>query len=154
MNYAVEAFSVSATDFLLKPITFGRFVKAISKLEIKESKKLHESDVASTDCIFVKKHNSYQRIKYAEILYIEALENYVTFITTNDKIIHHKSLRFIEQKLPSNMFKKVHRSFIINMEYIKEIYDDFIYLQHGSAKHKIPIGKLHKHDIIQMIKQF
>ena len=147
-QYALEAFEYDVTDYLLKPVAYARFFKAIGKaLNRKEETIGFKSSPLSDnvdDEIFIKKNSTFVRLKYDDILLIEALENYVIVTTYSDKYTIHFTMKSIESKLPQKKFKRVHRSYIININKIKGIEDNsvIVELKHGTKL--IPIGKSYK----------
>lgn len=151
-KYALDAFNYDVTDYLLKPVTYSRFFKAINKANVRFKNKVDTKE----NEIFIKKNSALVRLKYDEILWVEALENYVIFTTYSDKYTIHFTMKAIEQKLPSNMFTRVHRSFIVNTHSINLIEDNAIVISTKEGNKTIPIGKSYKDklmgDINLMIK--
>jgi DNA-binding LytR/AlgR family response regulator len=151
-KYALDAFNYDVTDYLLKPVTYSRFFKAINKANVRFKNKVDTKE----NEIFIKKNSALVRLKYDEILWVEALENYVIFTTYSDKYTIHFTMKAIEQKLPSNMFTRVHRSFIVNTHSINLIEDNAIVITTKEGNKTIPIGKSYKDklmgDINLMIK--
>ena len=141
-KYALDAFEYDVTDFLLKPVTFPRFYKAVDKA-MNRTQKSNLSGIGK-DEIFIKKNSSLVRLKYDDILWIEALENYVVFNTFSDKFTIHFTMKAIEQKLPPKKFVRVHRSFIINKSSINEIEDNAILIKTIDGIKSVPIGKSYK----------
>ena len=146
-KYAINAFEYDVTDYLLKPFAYGRFCKAVSKaLERSEKNRLHSKG----DEIFIKHNSSLIKLKYAEILWVEAMENYVIINTFNEKYIIHFTMRAIEEKLPPRKFIRVHRSFIVNTESILSIGDNTICIKtNDKTKNSIPIGKSYKEKLLK-----
>ena len=139
-KYAIEAFDYDVTDYLLKPITYGRFYKAALK-----AKNIHESRTQQEiDEIFIKKNSALVRLKYDDILWIEALENYVIINSHNAKFTIHFTMKSIESQLPINKFKRVHRSYIVNVRKIDKIEDNTIFIKNNEGIKGIPIGKAYK----------
>ena len=139
-KYAIEAFDYDVTDYLLKPITYGRFYKAALK-----AKNIHESRTQQEiDEIFIKKNSALVRLKYDDILWIEALENYVIINSHNAKFTIHFTMKSIESQLPINKFKRVHRSYIVNVRKIDKIEDNTIFIKNDEGIKGIPIGKAYK----------
>jgi DNA-binding LytR/AlgR family response regulator len=117
-KYAVNAFEYDVTDYLLKPFSYSRFCKAVDKaLERKKD---------MTKEIFVKHNNSLVKIKYADILWIEAMENYITINTLNEKLTILSTMLAIEKILPPKQFLRTHRSFIVNIDAVHSIEDNSI----------------------------
>lgn len=151
-KYALDAFNYDVTDYLLKPVSYSRFFKAINKANVRFKNKVDTKE----DEIFIKKNSALVRLKYDDILWVEALENYVIFNTYADKYTIHFTMKAIEQKLPSTMFTRVHRSFIVNTRSINLIEDNSIVINTKEGNKTIPIGKSYKDklmgDINLMIK--
>ena len=145
-KYALDAFEYDVTDYLLKPFTYSRFCKAVNKvLERQEKNRMH----AKGEEIFIKHNSSLVKLKYAEILWIEAMENYVIINTFSEKYMIHFTMRAIEEKLPPKQFLRVHRSFIVNIGSIHSIEDNSIYIKtNDKTKNSIPIGKSYKDKLL------
>ena len=142
-NYAVDAFSFEISDFLLKPIKYSRFLQAFNKIEsIKKvalSTSIHQIE---NDSFFLKKNGSHFNVKYDDILYIEAMENYAIFNTISENYTSHNPLKTLEEKLPKHLFKRIHRSYIVNVKKIIKIEDtEMIVGNNEKLVAKIPIGK-------------
>lgn len=148
-KYAIQAFDYSVTDYLLKPITYARFFKAASKAYelFNKGRSLTDTDKE----IFIKKNSSLVRIKYNDILWVEALENYVVINTTNDKFTIHFTMKSIENQLPMVKFKRVHRSFIVNVSRITSIEDNSVVIKLADSKKVIPIGKSYREKLLNEI---
>lgn len=138
-NYAVEAFEYSITDFLVKPVNYARFLKAVSKAEnnLKAASVTVEN---KTDEVFVKTDSKMVKLKFSEIIFIEALSDYVIINTPKRKYIIHSTMKGLEKKLPEKEFSRVHRSYIVNMLKIESIEDSHV-LVPGKA---LPIGASYK----------
>ncbi len=109
-EYALEGFELNALDYLLKPITFERFLQSMNKIE---AKKLVASE-AST--ITVKSGYDLHKLNYSDILYIESDSEYVVFYLADKKIMSYQTLKSLEKLLPDHLFMRVHRSYIVNRE--------------------------------------
>ena len=146
-QYAIKAFDYDVTVYLLKPFDYSRFIKAVNKaLSRQEKSRMH----AKNDEIFIKHNSSLMKLKYADILWIEAMENYVVINTFNEKYMIHFTMRALEDKLPSKQFMRVHRSYIINLNNIHSIGDNTIYIKTSiKPVNDIPIGKLYKEKLIK-----
>jgi DNA-binding LytR/AlgR family response regulator len=148
-QYAVESYNYDVTDYLLKPVTYKRFLQSVDKV-IKRSKD-KPSDLMGGNEIFIKKNSTLVRLKYDEILWIEALENYVIFNTFKDKFTIHFTMKAIEQKLPPRKFTRVHRSYIVNTSRIEVIEDNSVIVRTDEAPKSIPIGKSYKERLMKDI---
>ncbi len=138
-EYARKAFDMNVVDYLLKPVTYARFCKAIDKIIRYYSKK--ELDNPIEEEIFIKKGSSLVKIKIKEVIYVEALENYVTLVTNDDRFTIHFTMKGIENHLPSGYFVRVHRSYIVNKSMIQSIKENSLDLKVGSGLVNIPVGK-------------
>ncbi len=146
-NYAVDAFTFNVSDFLLKPISYPRFAKAINKIS-KSSALLQPSSIETDDSIFLKQNNTFVKVNYNEILFVEAMENYVSIRTKQGQFVIHTTMKELEKKLP-NIFKRTHKSYIVNSKYIKKIDDTTVFLEIGNEIKKIPLSKGNKDNIIK-----
>jgi DNA-binding LytR/AlgR family response regulator len=148
-EYALKAFDFNVVDYLLKPVTYGRFCKAIDKTIWYFSRR--EVTNTGDEEIFIKKGSSLVKLKLRDILYIEALENYVTLNTNNDKFVIHFTMKAIENQLPSGVFIRVHRSFIINKSMIQTIKENTLDLNVGGSLKSIPVGKSFRDSLLNDI---
>jgi len=139
---ALKAFEFNVVDYLLKPVTYSRFFKAVDKAFRYYS---HNNISNSVDNeIFIKKGSSLVKLKFNDILYIEALENYIILNTNTERFTIHFTMKSIENQLPSGIFIRVHRSFIINKSLIQTINENSLDLNIGSSLKSIPVGKSFK----------
>jgi DNA-binding LytR/AlgR family response regulator len=148
-EYALKAFDFNVVDYLLKPITYGRFCKAIDKTVRYFARK--ESTSSGEEEIFIKKGSALVKLKLRDIIYIEALENYVTLNTNDDKFTIHFTMKAIENQLPSGVFIRVHRSFIINKSMIQAIKENSLDLNVGGSLKNIPVGKSFRDSLLNDI---
>ena len=136
---ALKAFEFNIVDYLLKPVTYSRFCKAIDKaIRYHTTREVSNSDANE---IFIKKGSSLVKLKIKDILYVEALENYVMLNTRYEKFTIHFTMKAIEYHLPSGIFIRVHRSFIVNISLIKTIKENSLDLIIGNELRSIPIGQ-------------
>jgi len=140
-QYAIEGYELDVTDYLLKPITFERFLKAVDKVNARLAKG-PESPLPepSDDYIFVKDGTKLVKIRWADILYVEGLKDYVTIHTPQQKVVSLQRLKVLEDQLPKQKFMRVHNSFIISLGAIRTIQKDKV--QIGEAW--IPIGDTYR----------
>jgi DNA-binding LytR/AlgR family response regulator len=122
-EYAVEAFGLDVLDYLVKPIAFDRFLKACNKAkELRELKKITQIKPNKTnDHFFIKCNNQIEKVFYEELIYAEAMLNYVMLYTISNKMMVYVTIRSLEEQLPSDIFIKVHKSFIVNIHKIRSI---------------------------------
>ncbi|MBK7132332.1 MAG: response regulator transcription factor [Bacteroidales bacterium] len=148
-EYAMKAFDFNVVDYLLKPVTYGRFCKAVDKTVRYFSRK--EGTSSGDEEIFIKKGSSLVKLKLRDIIYIEALENYVTLNTNDDKFTIHFTMKAIENQLPSGVFIRVHRSFIINKSMIQTIKENSLDINVGGSLKSIPVGKSFRDSLLNDI---
>ena len=118
--YAVEAYGLNVLDYLVKPIPFERFLKACNKAKELKVKKLPVATPAS-DHFFIKCENQIEKVLYNDLLYVEAMMNYVMLHTNAKKMMVYVTIKGLEEQLPADQFIKVHKSFIVNISKIKSI---------------------------------
>lgn len=146
-EYAVEGYSLDIVDYLLKPISFERFLKAVQKAVDIYQLKNHQPPSQPGDHFFVKSDSKFEKVMYRDVLYIEALQNYVVIHTPGKKLITYLTMAGIESHLPKDQFLKVHKSFIVSIPHIKAI--DGSELVIGEAR--IPISRNLKDDVVHQI---
>ncbi len=148
-KYAIDAFEYDVTDYLLKPVTYSRFYKAVDKAASRYDR--NKMNILGKDEIFIKKNSTLVRLKYEDILWVEALENYVIFNTFKEKYTIHFTMKAIEQKLPTAKFTRVHRSYIVNTSSIDVIEDNSVIIKTEEGSKSIPIGKSYKDKLMKDI---
>lgn len=137
-SYAVDAFDQRVTDYLIKPFEYDRFSQAVKKARKNIESFRNKKD--QLEHIFIKSDGKVIHLKLTDILFVEALADYVVINTEAKKYIVHHTMKGVEKKLPVGRFVRVHRSFIVNLERIDFIEDLSI---HVKAK-SIPIGASYK----------
>lgn len=140
-QYAVEGFTLNVTDYLMKPIDFERFLIAVNKVKIANTPKIQENP--EKDFIFLNVQKKKVKILFSEIVYIESQREYIKIKTTKKEYISKMSTHEIEAILPSKLFKRIHRSFIISINNIESYTAETVEINGVS----IPIGRGYK-DII------
>ena len=133
-QYALDGFELAVVDYLVKPFSLERFLKACQKAFELKSLKEHKSLVQkpATDHFFVKCDGKIEKVVYYELVYIEAMANYVILHTVNDKLVVYLTIKGILEKLPAEQFLQVHKSYIVNAEKINTIEGNMLHL--GSKK--------------------
>ena len=158
-NYAIEGFELNALDYLLKPISLERFMKAVNKAE--EQLELQSKGGSSSggeeeeepNFIFVKADKKLVKVNYADIIYIEGLKDYVIIRMENSRVITLQTMKSLEEKLPQNIFKRIHRSYIVNVDKIEAIVGNMIeVIEKNQAKH-LPIGKNYRDELLELINK-
>lgn len=151
-KYALDAFEFAVVDFLLKPVNYGRFYKGVQKA-IESRNRDNHMPLASVagDALFLKKNNSHVQIKYEDIIWIEALENYSAIFTADEKFMVHLNLKSVHAKLPAN-FIRVHRSNIINLNHVRVIEEKDICMATKPGKiQRVPVGKSYREELLKNI---
>jgi len=156
-HFAFKAYDQNVVDYLLKPVSYARFCKAVDKtLRYFSARADGNGSGGGEQEIFIKKGSSLVKLKFKDIIYIEALENYVTLAIADEKFTIHFTMKAIENHLPSGLFVRVHRSYIVNKSLIQTIKENSLDLMVGSVEKSIPVGKSYREallsDINVMIK--
>jgi DNA-binding LytR/AlgR family response regulator len=147
-NFALKGFELNVTDYLTKPISLARFSIAMNKVMDKHSR-IAPEPVTPDDFFFVKCDQKYEKIKYADLMYVEALQNYVVLQTIKKRIIGYLTFKSVEEFLPKAMFLKVHKSFIVSLAHI----DQFDQQEISIGDKKIPISRMLKDEIVRELLQ-
>ncbi len=150
-DYAPEAFDLNVVDYLLKPISFERLLKAVNKFFDRESGK--DTSVTSVThdeqrFVHIKADRKIHKVSEAEILYIESLDDYVKVHLKEMVLITRENISTLEEKLPYPPFVRIHRSFIINTKWVKTISNDGIEL---NGK-ELPFGRAFKKSALLFLK--
>lgn len=144
-EYALQGFELDVIDYLLKPISIERFLKASNKA--KEFFEMRNKDAKPKEYFFVKCNNKFEKILFDELLYVEAANNYVLLHTKDKRLITYLTFKSIEDILPADEFIKVHKSFIVSVSKIENL--DTEEIKVGS--NTIPISRNLKDDVINRI---
>lgn len=153
-EYAMDGYELNVVDYLLKPISLDRFAKAVNKA-IAQGQASQENEPTSlnhsepSDYIFVKADKKLIKIRFDEINYIEGLKDYVILHTPNGRVVTLQTMKSLELKLPSEIFMRVHRSFIVNLGNISIIEGNTVQIN----KKIIPIGKNYKDLLLKVINK-
>jgi DNA-binding LytR/AlgR family response regulator len=150
-QYAVEGFEWNAIDYLLKPFSFERFYKAVSKARaMQEAIMQPVAPAAQPDYFFIKSDNRLIRIAYDDILFIEALQNYVAVYTTaGKKYVTYITFHSIESQLPTGRFIRTHKSYMIAAAKVESIEGNEIII----GTHHIPISRTERETVLQQLIQ-
>jgi DNA-binding LytR/AlgR family response regulator len=153
-KYAIEGFDLNAVDFLVKPISFERFLQAVSKvmqLDLAAGGSTSGLNESSPDqshpFLYFRADRKMVKVFLDDILFIESLKDYIKVVTSNKVIVSKQSISSLEEILPKDAFVRVHRSYIIAVSKIDSYNTDSIEI----AKKEIPIGRLFRHDVSRMI---
>jgi DNA-binding LytR/AlgR family response regulator len=146
-EYALDGFDLDVVDYLLKPISFERFLQSINKyLEyINEKPSIdNETNIEKENFIFVKANKKNHKIYFDEILYVESLKDYISIKTINRKVVTKLPISKFEKMLPKKEFIRIHRSFIVSLKKISSFNNEIIDVE-GK---ELPIGRLYKSQVL------
>lgn len=149
-EFAIEGYELNIIDYLLKPFSFERFLKAVNKVIILNTptkEAVSEENEASTKRIFLRQNKSYIQVEVDAILFIEAAGNYTKIVSKDETIVIREKVSDILESLPKDDFIQVHKSFAVATKYIKRIDGNRIHIE----DHTIPIGKLYKNNLNKIL---
>jgi len=147
-NFALEGFELNVLDYLVKPITPERFLKAVNRAkEVFDYKQQAPVKDMQDGFIFIKCNNGYEKINYPEILFIEACQNYCCIYTLRAKFMTLTSMKSLEEQLPAGMFLRVQKSYIVAIGKIQSLTGNEVVIE----KHKIPVSKNYKEELMAII---
>ncbi|MEL7422386.1 MAG: LytTR family DNA-binding domain-containing protein [Bacteroidota bacterium] len=150
-DYALESYELAVVDYLLKPFSFQRFIQAVSKVPAPNTPAPTASTESSKrpETMFVKSGHSYIRLRQEDIIFIQSADDYTEIHTTEQgRILSAESLQHWEQQLPQQQFRRVHKSYIVHIDFILKIAHNQVHLEQG---HQVPIGRSYKDDFLQAI---
>ena len=150
-DYALESYELDAIDYLMKPITIERFLKAVNKATDpgtarNEIKSLHE-EKKTESFVYFRADRKMIKVMLQDILYVESMKDYVKIITSNSTIISRQSISSVEAMLPEKEFIRTHRSFIVSLQKIRSFTQELIEIE----KTEIPIGKIYRNGVLKML---
>lgn len=145
-EYALESFELDVVDYLLKPISFQRFLKAVEKAQ--NYLQVRGSDSGNSNgYFFVKCNGKIEKIMLEEVLYVEAMANYVIIHTINKKYITYLTFTGMEEQLPSKEFVRIHKSYLVAVSAIQTIDGSDVIL----GKIKLPLSKNYRNEVMKRI---
>lgn len=153
-QYAVEGFELNAVDYLLKPFSFERFLKAAVKARVRIEGSGHAIAPATpTDqepgYFFIKSENKLLKIRHEDILFVEALQNYVAVHTQDKKYIAYLTFKTVEDHLPPGRFLRIHKSYIVSLSKIDSIEGNVIKI----GSYSLPVGRTSREEVLNRILQ-
>ena len=146
-EYALESYEFNVVDYLLKPISYERFSKAVNK--IVEGKLISKSINGPRDHMYIKSGSKFFKVNFSDIVYIEGMKDYLKICTADSKLVTHQTMSEMEKLLPTEQFIRVHKSYIVSLSRIKSIYGNNI----ETTLFTIPIGVNYKEKIMQLINK-
>ncbi len=142
-QYAIKGYELDVLDYLLKPISFDRFMKAANKA----FDYFNTNQEPANQYLFVKVDSKLEKVNFSEILLVEAMENYVGIYLTGKKLITHSTLKALQEKLPAQDFLQPHKSYLINLNHIKSIEGNMLHI----GDYQVPISKYQKEEVMERI---
>lgn len=152
-DYAVDGFELEVVDYLLKPIPFERFLKAVAKVMHTPSTAplpVVKPEMTTEDFVYFKVDKKMVKTRMSEILYIESIKDYVKVKTVEKDIITQQKISYLEESLPKELFLRVHRSFIVNVSKV----DAYSATDIELGKHQVPIGRNYKNDVGRVLAKY
>lgn len=148
-DYALEGYELDIIDYLLKPVAFTRFLKAIQKA--KEYAELRNTTTPHpfASYLFVRSEKRIEKVELKDILYVESLGNYVNIFTENKKIIAYLTLKGIESQLPAHDFIKIHQSFLVSVSKIEAIEGNQVNIKNRS----LPMSRNYRDTVMRLVDQ-
>lgn len=153
-NYALEGFELDALDYLLKPISLDRFMKAVNKA-LEQYRLTHPDEPFSDgdDFFFVKADKKLVKVRFRDILYIEGLKDYVIIRLEEGRVITLQTMKSLEEKLPSDQFMRIHRSYIVSLEKINALVGNMVELTEKGKPKQLPIGKNYRDELLEIVNK-
>jgi two-component system LytT family response regulator len=148
-DYAVEAFELNVADYIIKPVTLPRFMAAVDRAkELFQGRDMKvEVNEKEKDFIFVRSNSLLTKVRIKDIIYVQALGDYVNIFTNDKRLTVHITLKGMEEKLPSDKFYRLHRSYLTSLHHIDNIEEGTAYI----GKHPLPIGEQYKKELLRKI---
>jgi DNA-binding LytR/AlgR family response regulator len=146
-EYALEGFELDVVDYLLKPISFARFLKAVEKAQNFMNARNKEVSITN-DFFFIKCNGKIEKIVMAEVIYIEAMANYVIIYTRQKKYITYLTFSGIEEQLPAELFVRIHKSYLVAISAIQTIDGDEVL----TSSMRLPISKNYRNNVMSRIE--
>lgn len=149
-EFAAESYEKNALDYLVKPITFDRFLKAVMKAngQLSANTEPLQPTTIAPQKLFLKTGRAIVQLEYQDVYIIEGLKDYVVFHTSSGKHIVYKRMKELEETLPAN-FSRIHLSWIINRDHIKRIEDNHIHIN----QERIPVGDKYREQFLERISK-
>jgi DNA-binding LytR/AlgR family response regulator len=147
-EFALEGYELDVLDYLLKPIEFERFYKAVSKLVRSPQSAVHSQPQANfEDYFFVKTDHQIVKVNFADILFIESLREYVRIHTPTQRIVARLSMQRLEELLPTAKFIRIHRTYIVNMDAVQKIEGNLLHI----GKEQLPVSKGKREEFLAFV---
>lgn len=148
-EYALKGFELNIIDYLLKPISFGRFTQAVEKVNNKLASVVNNPETENlATYFFVKQDGKLLKVIFSDILYIKAEQEYSFIFTENERLLVSMHLKMLENILPSKKFIRIHRSYIAPIEKVISIYGNTLKIDENT---KLPIGNTYKENLLSKL---
>jgi DNA-binding LytR/AlgR family response regulator len=148
-QYALQGYELDVIDYLVKPISFQRFLKAVNKAkDFLSDKKSNTPAEENKDCFFIKANYQIEKIFYKDILFIEALQNYIAIHLADKKFVCYNTISNIEKQLPANLFMRIHKSYIAALQKINAIKGNTVTIH----SHHLPVSRTIKEKLMQAVR--
>jgi DNA-binding LytR/AlgR family response regulator len=150
-EYALESFDLDVVDYLLKPVSFERFLQALAKVSFIQQQPSTASSPAQPEdaFIYLKEENKMKKIFIRDILYIESIKDYVKVKLNDKQIVTYQRIGYMQEKLPEDKFVRIHKSFIVALDKIDSYNNDGVTVR-GQM---IPIGRSYKNQVIEIFNR-
>jgi len=159
-QYALEGYELDVVDYLLKPVPFDRFLRAVQKakdtLTTKEETSVLPVTVAAvptvtaSDYVFIKVDSKIMKVRFEDILYIEGLGNYVSIYTKTGRLVTLSTMKEVEEYLSESYFTRIHRSYIIALNQVEYVEGNQIFLNKNTA---VPLGETYREKFFKLLEE-
>ncbi len=150
-DYALQGYELDIVDYLVKPIPFERFLKAVNKAYpagAEKAEPLAREEKKTEAFVYFRADRKMVKVMLQDILYIESMKDYIKVFTTGGTLITKQSISSVEEMLPEREFVRVHRSFIVSLNKVRTFTSELI----GVEKTEIPIGKLYRNGVLKLLQ--
>jgi DNA-binding LytR/AlgR family response regulator len=152
-EHALEGYELDVTDYLLKPVSFERFLKAITKVSEKSATEMKATELPGlqegTHYIFVKSNKKMVKVFLREILYVESIRDYVKIRTEKTEVISAQTITSLQDRLPKDNFLRIHKSFIVNLDKVGSYSQSVVEVNNK----ELPLGRLYKNEALRILTQ-
>ena len=156
-NYAIEGFELDAVDYLLKPISLERFMKAVNRavedIQLERKETTPERAEVEEQFFFVKADKKLVKINYEDIIYIEGLKDYVIIRLEDHRIVTLQTMKSLEDRLPASRFQRIHRSYIVALDKIQAVVGNMVEVKEKGQEKQLPIGKNYRDELLDIVNQ-
>lgn len=146
-RYALRGYELDVVDYLLKPISFERFLKAVNKVYERLKRERTAASPAAEEYIFVRSDKQMHKLFVGDILFVESMENYLYIYTENGRLLVRSTLKHMQEMLPSDMFLKVHKSYLVQLAKVQRIEGNRLFI----GSHAITIARNFRREVLSLI---